>query len=84
MASALLITLSFRYLFHLTSTFIHFIFFCSIESAQLGIDKYEGSQAFFADGTLVRVGWAKRNSRLHVSNLDENTTERDLIDLFTR
>ena len=54
------------------------------EHAQLGIDKYDGNPAHFPDGTVVRVGWAKRNSRLHVSNLDENTTEKDLIELFTR
>jgi hypothetical protein len=54
------------------------------DNAQQGIDKYEGNQALFPDGTVVRVGWAKRNSRLHVSNLDENTTEKDLIELFSR
>jgi RNA recognition motif-containing protein len=56
----------------------------STEYAQQGIEKYDSNQALFPDGTVVRVGWAKRNSRLHVSNLDENTTEKDLIELFSR
>ena len=61
-----------------------FVSFCSAECCQMAFDKYDGNQAIFPDGSVVRVGWAKRNSRLHVSNLDENTTEKDLVDLFTK
>jgi RNA recognition motif-containing protein len=61
-----------------------FVSFTNAESCQRAFDKYDGNQALFPDGTVVRVGWAKRNSRLHVSNLDENTTEKDLMDLFTK
>ena len=61
-----------------------FISFANADYCQRAFDKYDGKQALFPDGTVVRIGWAKRNSRLHVSNLDENTTEKDLIDLFTK
>lgn len=61
-----------------------FVSFANAESCQRAFEKYDGNQALFPDGTVVRVGWAKRNSRLHVSNLDENTTEKDLVDLFTK
>jgi RNA recognition motif-containing protein len=61
-----------------------FVSFANADFCQRAFDKYDGNQAIFPDGSIVRVGWAKRNSRLHVSNLDENTTEKDLVDLFTK
>ena len=61
-----------------------FITFGSADQAQLAMDKYEDTTAVFPDGTAVRVCWAKRNSRIHISNLDENTTEADLIGLYSK
>lgn len=38
----------------------------------------------FPDGTQARVGFAQRNCRLHISNLDFETSEGDLITLFSK
>lgn len=38
----------------------------------------------FPDGTISKIGWSKQNTRLHVSNLDSETTEADLMDYFTK
>ena len=38
----------------------------------------------FPDGTQARVGYAQRNTRLHISNLDFETCEEDLITLFSK
>ena len=38
----------------------------------------------FPDGTCARVGFAQRNTRLHISNLDHSTCEEDLITLYSK
>ena len=60
-----------------------FITFISVEVAQIAIDKFKEC-VVFPCGTQARMGWAKRNCRLHVSNLDQNTVEEDLVGLFAK
>ena len=60
-----------------------FITFVSVEVATMAIDKFKNGVEFPC-GTQSRVGWAKRNCRLHVSNLDQNTVEEDLVGLFAK
>ena len=62
-----------------------FITFSTVQVAELAIAKVKDTMTVtFADGTVARVGWAARNCRLHVSNLDQSTTEADLVGLYAK
>ena len=61
-----------------------FVTFPNTENAQKAVDMYATVPCMLPDGTRIRVGWAKRNSRLHISNLDHNTTELDIDNLFSK
>ena len=62
-----------------------YITFLNSEDADTAGDLFRDTDMLtFPDGSISRVGWSKQNTRLHVSNLDSETTESDLKDLFSK
>ena len=67
------------------SVCVAFITFLTSEDADAASGLFRDTDTVtFPDGTISKVGWTKQNTRLHVSNLDSETTEADLIDLFAK
>ena len=62
-----------------------YITFLSTEDADAAGHLFQETDMLtFPDGTISKIGWSKQNTRLHVSNLDSETTEADLMELFSK
>jgi RNA recognition motif-containing protein len=58
-----------------------FVKYSTHESAQTALSTMHGSQI---NGKDIRVSWAQRNARIHVSNLDSSVTTLELIAEFKK
>ena len=63
-----------------------FVTFPTVATCELAVEmcKANNMVVVFPDGTCARVGFAQRNTRLHISNLDHSTCEDDLVTLFSK